>query len=122
MKIAIEKKSDWVGIVASVGCIVHCMLMPLVLNWLVVTSHDSVWPLDYLFWALSCVAVYFSARNSRSNWIKLAFVLLLVAVFVSITLEDRFDFMPYALYAASGLLALTHYINLKKFNSHSCKH
>ncbi|NER14889.1 MerC family mercury resistance protein [Leptobacterium flavescens] len=84
-------KSDWVGIIASGLCLLHCLATPFLFAvYANVGSHEETHPfwwglLDIAFLLLSFFAVYWSIRTTSKAWIKYAFgfswfLLLLIVV------------------------------------------
>ncbi|MEM7486063.1 MAG: MerC domain-containing protein [Bacteroidota bacterium] len=75
-------KSDWIGMVVSGLCLVHCLATPFIfLAYVNVGAHGEAHPfwwglLDIVFLIFSFFAVYWSARNTSKTWIKYAFGLL----------------------------------------------
>ena len=118
---SITRKSDWMGIASSVGCIIHCLLMPVLLSGAAsFTAHEEYRWLDFLFLALAAVAVWFSARKTNSPIIK-ALLIAAWAVFAgSIIWEETLPFASLLMYFGSVLLIVGHVLNLRQVHSHSC--
>ncbi len=72
-------KSDWVGVLASGLCLVHCLATPFLFVahaniGLHGENHPSWWGfLDIVFLLLSFFAVYWSAKNTSKKWVKYTF-------------------------------------------------
>ncbi|MEN0049175.1 MAG: MerC domain-containing protein, partial [Bacteroidota bacterium] len=83
---AVHTKSNFFGALASGLCLIHCVATPLFFMAQAATSHhhddhghdhhhhDMGWwsSLDYIFLAISVIAVFYSARNTSLKWMPLA--------------------------------------------------
>jgi hypothetical protein len=71
----ISQKSDWVGILSSAGCILHCLAMPVVVyaSGAALHGEHTEW-LDYLFVAVAAGAVVYSVRQAHSLAVKLLLI------------------------------------------------
>ena len=71
-------KSDWIGILASGLCLIHCLATPfLFMAYASANAHDGAHPfwwglLDIVFLVVSFFAVYWSVRHTSKIWIKYA--------------------------------------------------
>ncbi len=94
----VTSTSDILGALASFICLVHCLLTPVLFlahSHAHSTDHHESGPvwwgaIDYLFLAISLVAISYSAKKTSLKW------------------------MPYALFLSWGLLA--GYILIEKFH------
>ncbi|MEL6675562.1 MAG: MerC domain-containing protein [Bacteroidota bacterium] len=98
----INRSSDSWGAIASAICLVHCLLTPFLFITHAhahahghVEGHHEAGPfwwgmIDYLFLAISFIAVHYSAKKTSLKW------------------------MPFAMYGSWGLLAL--YIVCEKYH------
>lgn len=92
----VRSKSDILGIFATTLCLAHCVLTPVIfLAQAHMADHHEASPswwgfIDYLFLAISIIAVHYSAKKTSLKW------------------------MPFLLYLSWGLLAL--YIICEKFH------
>ncbi|MDX2302563.1 MAG: MerC domain-containing protein [Microscillaceae bacterium] len=105
--------SDKIGMISSFLCLVHCLTVPVLLSFQPVLAEfitEDLFYLEYIFLALSFVAVYYSARNA-SFFIKVSFGIVLTVFSVSLLLEHHLDWMRYLTYLGSLGLIVTHLIN-----------
>ena len=121
--IAPTQKSDILGAIASSLCLIHCLATPFL--FIAQASahghhHHEAAPLwwqsvDYIFLAISFVAVYYSASKTNLNWMPVALYSswALLALFILneklhlFHLDHLFIFIP-----AIGLVSL-HLYNRK---------
>lgn len=74
--ILIKQKSDSIGAIASMVCLIHCIATPFLFIAQVCTSScceaTPVWWkfIDYFFLIISCLAVYRSTQTTSIHWIK----------------------------------------------------
>jgi hypothetical protein len=75
--------SDFIGAVASVLCIVHCLLTPLlfVAHSTVVLSCAEIGPMwwkmiDFIFLAITYIAIYYTAKSTVLRWVSRSLYLL----------------------------------------------
>lgn len=111
-----HNKADYVGILGSLLCIVHCIAMP-VLALGSAFGHDhhlhiGFLSLDYLFILVNAVAVYFATRNHRSVFVNVLLWSALVLFAVSLVFEERNVAFRWLGYVGSALLITGHLINL----------
>jgi hypothetical protein len=62
-------KADYIGILGSVLCIIHCLLMPALAFGSSYASHHEhvgMLSLDYFFILINGIAVYYATRNHKS--------------------------------------------------------
>lgn len=111
-----HNKADYIGILGSVLCIVHCIAMPVLALGSSIGhdhhAHIGFLSLDYFFILVNAVAVYFATRDHKSLFVK---VLLWSALFifaVSIVFEERNVVFQWLGYLGSALLIGGHLINL----------
>ena len=111
---AISQKSDWVGILSSMGCILHCLAMPVVIYASGAALHQAhtEW-LDYLFVAIAAVAVIYSVRQARSAGVKLLLIGAWLLFSVGVMLQATFAPATLLAYAGSVGLITGHAINLR---------
>lgn len=124
----IKHKSDVFGAAASTLCLVHCMATPFL--FLAHASFNTneisnLWEsLDYIFLAISFMAIYWSTKTTAKQWIKYILwgswcVLLLII------LNEKLQYLSipeYVIYFPSISLIFFHYYNLKycKCKNDSC--
>jgi hypothetical protein len=123
----LSKKSDNVGIISSVLCLIHCLLLPIAISAMSVVNHahdhahhhhhdhghGSLEALDYVFWVFSLIAVYYSMRQTTLNKVRLAFVLAGLLFTCGILFKEILPFGHAWSYAGSVCLILTHYYNMR---------
>lgn len=115
--------SDWLGAAASGLCAIHCTITPLFFVAKPVLAstigehshHHELWAaLDYVFLALSLLAVWYSARHTSLIIIK--WVLWTAwGVFTVGLLSETFElsFGHWFMYIGSIALVITHIINYR---------
>ncbi|MCS6834255.1 MAG: MerC domain-containing protein, partial [Flammeovirgaceae bacterium] len=122
-----RKISDYVGILSSLLCLVHCLIFPVfaIGSGVVLSSHHShhaphalaasfsaVWA-DYgwhfLFILLALWSIYRSMINTQKNYIKFLLIIGWILLVVG-TWEWHF-----LMHIGSFVLILGHVLNLKKF-------
>ena len=105
----LRKNADLLGIGSSVLCIIHCLLLPVMLLAGSFSGHLHRWALlDYVFVVLAGVAVFFSARQLKSNPIRIGLWLSWLGFSVSILLHEQYTEALYASVFSSVLLAFFH--------------
>lgn len=118
-----DKKADYLGIVGSVLCMIHCLVTPI----LVMTSalmkdtlvRTSVFGLDYIFIGINIMAVYFATRHATSSVIKMTLWGFLSLFAVALLLEHTDKIFEYIAYAASAGLVFAHFLNLRQHHQHT---
>ena len=111
-------KSDNIGVIASSLCIIHCVATPFlfVVHSCCSVGAPSWWQsFDFLFLAISLIAIYFSVKNSTSNFVIFGmwFSWFLLGI---ILLNNRFSLFAIdhnAIYIPAALLIILHIYNLK---------
>ena len=113
------RKSDWMGIASSVGCLIHCLLMPVLLSSAAsFTAHEEYHWLDFIFLALAAVAVWFSARKTNVLAVRILLIVAWAVFAGSIIWEETLPFASVLMYLGSVLLIVGHVLNLRQV--HSC--
>ncbi|MCF0071828.1 MerC domain-containing protein [Dyadobacter sp. CY261] len=109
-------KADYIGILGSVLCIVHCLLVPALAFGSTVAGHGhahiGLVSLDYLFILINGVAVYYATREHQSMGVRVLLWGALAIFSVSLILEGRHQAFTWLGYIGSGLLIIGHLINL----------
>ena len=119
-KISITQRSDWMGIISSVGCIIHCLLMPILLSSAAsFTAHEEYRWLDFLFLAMAAVAVWLSARKTNSRRVRIILVIAWAVFAGSIIWEESIPFASVLMYIGSVLLIVGHVLNMRYV--HQCQ-
>lgn len=128
----LSQKSDNVGIISSVLCLIHCLLLPVAISAMSVANHvhdhlghdhhhdhvhGSLEFMDYIFWVFSLIAVYYSARQTTHNRVRVAFAFAGLLFTCGILFKEVLPFGHAWSYAGSFCLILTHYYNMRY-----CKH
>lgn len=125
-------KADFLGMSASVLCMIHCLALPLfvALGFVVKNmdghaGHDHHhdhghfhfhWDwhlLDYFFIVLALVAVYQASKQAASRAIKLALWMSVSIFSIAILLHDWNQYMLVVSLLASVALFVTHLVNWK---------
>jgi len=111
---SIAQKSDWVGILSSAGCILHCLAMPVVIyaSGAVLHQEHTEW-LDYLFVAVAAGAMFYSVRQAHSVGVKLLLIGAWLLFSVGVVLQSAFASASVLAYAGSVALIAGHAINLR---------
>jgi hypothetical protein len=110
-----HSKADYIGILGSVLCIVHCLLMPALAFGTTVTSHHhhaGFISLDYLFILINGIAVYYATKNHKSVAVRTILCGALTVFSVSLILEAVHPIFTWLGYAGSALLIIGHFANL----------
>ena len=111
-----HSKADYLGILGSVLCIIHCLLVPaLAFSSTMAThshSHIGLLSLDYLFIIINGIAVYYATREHGAMAVRVLLWSALALFSVSLLLEGRHQVFTWLGYAGSGLLIIGHLINL----------
>lgn len=111
-----HNKADYIGILGSVLCIVHCLAMP-ALAFGSSFGHDhhahvGFLSLDYFFILINAAAVYFATRGHKSLLVKLLLWGALLIFAVSLIFEEQHVAFQWLGYFASALLITGHLINV----------
>ena len=118
-KILIKEKikSDYLGIIGTTLCVLHCAFSPLIIAALsAVQSNEEGWAwLDYVFIALCLWAVFHSAKHTYSKAIKVGLWAAWAVFAVGIVFEDAAEGMAYVGYAGSLALVVLHILNIRYF-------
>lgn len=111
--------SDRVGIIASVVCLVHCLIFPVLVilriplsEWL----HEFWHSLEYIFLAISFVAVFFSARSTVKPWMRYFLWTSFFALAASILLKHYEAVFDTVAIAAALILITAHILNIRQLS------
>ncbi len=114
----LNRKADYLGIIGSVLCMIHCLATPVLLmtTALVQDKHLRVGylSLDYLFIGINITAVYFATRHHAAPIIKTALWSFLSLFSLALLLEDTAPLFEFVAYGASAGLVITHLFNLRQ--------
>jgi MerC mercury resistance protein len=116
----LAKKSDNIGIISSVLCLIHCLALPLLITLLPMANQfiaEEIHHLDYAFWVFSLIAVYYSSRQTNRRDIRYAFYIAGLLFTAGILLEDVLPGGHTWAYMGSFCLIVTHSVNIRH-----CKH
>ncbi len=117
-------RPDRIGFWVSSLCLVHCALPPILFAASSTWEAPAGWEmLDWLFLAVSFVAVWYASRSAQSTFITILLWVGWLALVSGILLEHLEWFSAeYFLYSGSIILLVTHFWNLrvhKRTKSHS---
>jgi hypothetical protein len=112
----ITRKSDWIGILGSIACLIHCLALPALfyLFQFAMGFHQTVsghW-LEYAFVAVAMVAVATTVKKSTSLPVKILLISSLFLFTSGILLESVLTFSAYLLHLGSLGLITGHSINI----------
>ena len=115
------KYSDKVGVVSNILCMLHCFATPFIFfsqTQTVHIGHDVpfAWQIiNYFFISISGIAVYYSAKNSTNNIVKILMVIFWsILSFLIISEGLELLHLPEVLtYLSASFLSLLHIYNLK---------
>ncbi|NIJ51527.1 MerC domain-containing protein [Dyadobacter arcticus] len=107
-------KADYIGILGSVLCIIHCMLMPALAFGSIAShhAHTGLRSLDYVFIVINGLAVYYATRSHKSLPLGILLWGALTLFSTSLIFEGRHQVFSWLGYAGSALLIVGHFINL----------
>lgn len=116
--------ADNIGMASSSLCLVHCMITPFVFIAQACTlsccaESPSWWKaIDFLFLAISFIAVFFAAKSTSKQWVKIAFYILFVLLSFFILNEHigNLQLTRLLLYIPAFLLFALHLYNKKYCN------
>ena len=116
----IIKYSDYVGASASGLCLIHCIATPILLLSQaslisIVNERLFLWQsLNFLFLAISFIAIYYSVQNSSNLYVKILFFLnwLILSTLILIELFEILSIAEFYTYIAAISLSILHIYNL----------
>ncbi|KEO74421.1 MerC domain-containing protein [Anditalea andensis] len=114
LKLISQSKSDFIGISASIACIVHCLAAPALVSIGYIFNYTILghWHiLDYFFIVIAVIAVYFSTRNSPSSRLKYLFWIIVSMFSLSILLHERYEGLEVITLLSSIFLIILHYLH-----------
>ncbi|MFP4095120.1 MAG: MerC domain-containing protein [Cyclobacteriaceae bacterium] len=114
-----DTKADAFGILSSVLCILHCLLLPLmVLGGLVAEEWvaHSQW-MDFLFIAFALAAVYFTTRQMPAGLLRSAMWVSVIWFGISVSLHHFTHLALYSSMLASFSLVVLHSINFRQHHT-----
>ncbi len=107
----IRKNADILGIISSVLCIIHCLAIPVIIAFGMISNsfghhHHYHW-LDYIFVGLAAFAVYYASLKAANNTLKIGLWLSLVVFSSGIFLHEvSHDFLYLSLVGSLALVVL----------------
>jgi len=115
----LTKNHDQIGILSSTLCLIHCLATPFVFVAKSCTAtcckETPLWWMfiDFLFLAISFIAVFWSSKNTTKNWIRVSLwvswtLLLMVILNEHLTL---FNLPKTAIYFPAFSLVILHFTN-----------
>ncbi len=119
----IGKNSDTVGIAASILCLLHCLVTPLLFmahaGSTMLQDSNAIWwkSLDVIFLALSFMAIRRSVKASFIRFVKYGFWICWTLLLI-IILNEKFALLPLpevVIYPVSIALVALHVYNLKHY-------
>ena len=116
----LHNNSDTIGVFTSLVCSIHCFATPILFvaqSGLLSSNIQPLWweSINYIFIALSFIAVYYSAKNTSENIMK-PILWLCWLFFVSVILNEMIELtkIPELFsYVSAFSLAFVHVCNLK---------
>ena len=119
MKVLLNN-SDTIGVFTSLVCSIHCFATPILFvaqSGLLSSNIQPLWweSINYIFIALSFIAVYYSAKNTSENIMK-PILWVCWLFFVSVILNEMIELtrIPELFsYVSAFSLAFVHVYNLK---------
>ena len=119
MKLII-KYSDYVGASASGLCLIHCIATPILFlsqASLISISNEMLFlwqSLNFLFLAISFIAIYYSVKNSSNSYVKILLFLswLILSCLILIELFEILSIAEFYTYIAAISLSILHIYNL----------
>jgi len=116
----IIKYSDYVGASASGLCLIHCIATPILFlsqASLISIGNEMLFlwqSLNFLFLAISFIAIYYSVQNSSNLYVKILFFLnwLILSTLILIELFEILSIAEFYTYIAAISLSILHIYNL----------
>ena len=114
-------KTDKIGIIASVLCMIHCLATPfLFLATTYSSSCSEISPfwwssIDFLFLMVSFFAIYKATQNTSKTWLQYAMWASWIFLLVILLIEKLYIFslFEYAIYYPGVALVILHFYNLR---------
>jgi hypothetical protein len=111
-----HSKADFMGIVGSILCLIHCLITPALALGTSLTTHShsvgGIFDLDYFFVLINGVAVYFATREHRIPALRVFLWGSFLLFAVSLILENHYPAFTLLGYLGSGLLIAGHIYNV----------
>lgn len=110
--------SDVLGMGSAFLCLLHCIAAPVLMGFgaSIHEVHSSFflhefW--DIIFLVLGFIAVYFSARHSKSTFLKVLLWTTYLSLLCAVILHHSSPVFEYLMYAASIVLIIAHTLNFR---------
>lgn len=115
-----RKAGDWLGIVSTTVCLVHCIATPvLILASGVILGLEGV---EYVALLGAFLAVYFVWPHAHTQYTRFFLVIGLLFLTGSVLVEhfavQLTEAVPYVKYSGSGILIITHLNNIRLGGKH----
>lgn len=109
-----QKKADFLGVLSSILCLVHCLIPPAILLSSNALSHyaDHLW-FDVFFALFSAIAVYLTTRGRQQSWISVMLWVSLLSLVLGLGFEELV-WMRALSYAAAVGLIIGHSLNIRQ--------
>lgn len=109
------QKSDFLGILASLLCAIHCTMSPFIFLVGASLSEDesSTFKLDYVFLIISLAAVWYSAKHTKKSNLKIGFWIAWLAFVIGLLLEEMSPMLKAVGICGSICLISLHIINIR---------
>ncbi|MCM5663212.1 MerC domain-containing protein [Galbibacter mesophilus] len=112
--------SNAIGISVAGLCLVHCLATPLIFiaqaNVQAQESTHFIWSiLDIVFLSISLVAIFWSAKSTSKQWMRIALWTnwILIALFIFNEKLALFPLPEILMYALTSILIILHIVNVK---------
>jgi hypothetical protein len=112
------KKADFLGILSSSICLVHCITTPLLIAF--GTSFISSDLFKYMFLILSFWAVLSTTKNQKPTKIVILLWISFFGFSFSNLFQERYDYLHYTGYFFTILLIFGHLLNSKQYYRSNC--
>jgi hypothetical protein len=114
-------KADSLGIVSSLLCLIHCLLLPVLILAGIISEdlgEHTQW-VDYVFILLAASAVFFATRQMANPFLKTSMWIAAAWFALSIMLHELSPIALYSSMLSSVALVVLHTIN---FRQHHVNH
>lgn len=102
---------DYIGVLAAVLCLIHCVVFPLLLIVPLGISHNPL--IDLMFMLIGAVVVFRITKSVSSYWLKGLFWSSIVLIALSVGLEFIFHIHFELIYIGALGLITAHLIHFK---------
>lgn len=107
-------KSDWIGIISSGLCLIHCNVSILFIVFGFQFSLNDAFNgwLDYIFLLISFCALYASSQSTKSSKIQIVFLASFLLFAIGILFHDDYNACSFLSIIGSIGLTATHIWNI----------